>query len=157
VLDGEVEDVAIGAHKELYLLRWPCKLDRSAGEFVDDEELPEWEEWAVLLDLTDPQEAEVQTHLVQTCLAFQVQRFVVGRGALYRTFENGRIERIQENGRTVGLEIHHSRPRILEWPEGGHFPDERSYFEKNFSYATWWQPIFDGPETTEPIVLRVDR
>lgn len=157
LLEAEIEEVAIGARKELHLLRWPCTVDRSAEELADDERLPGHEEWAVLLDMSEPHEVAVQTHLVRTCLTFQASPFFWGRGGYFRTFENGTTERIVEDGRTVGIEIHHTRPRILEWQEEGHLPDDRSYFEENLPHAEGLRQYLEGPETTEAVVLRIDR
>lgn len=156
MLDGEVELIAYDSKKEIHILRWPCNTDPYEWDQMRDYELPRHEEWVVLLDMSDSKTVEARIHLVRSCLTFQVTPFFHGRGGLFRSFENGTLEKIIENGRTVGVEIQYSRPRILTHSGGNPLPDEREFFEESWPNDDWWRPFFDGPNTGTNVVLRID-
>ena len=156
MLDGEVELIAYDSKKEIHKLRWPCHTDPYEWDQMRGYELPRHEEWVVLLDMSDSETVEARVHLVRSCLTFQITPFFHGRGGLFRSFENGTLEKIIENGRTVGVEIQHSRPRILTHSGRNPLPDEREFFENSWPNDDWWRPFFDGPNTGTKVVLRID-
>jgi hypothetical protein len=157
VHEGELELLASGSAGRIFGIRWPCRTDPHAWEPLDDYDLPTDEEWLVIVGANHRGELNVQTHLVKTCLAFQVSPFFYGRGGLFRSFENGTVQKIIEAGRPVGIEIRHSRPRILSASGGTNpLPDHRQTFEEFWPHDDWWRPFFDGDEDDGVVVVRVD-
>ncbi len=154
--NGEVELIVSKAEREIHILRWPCTTDPHEWDQMRDYELPRNEEWVVLLDASDPGRVEARAHLVRTCLTFQVQQYFNGRGGLFRSFENGTFEEIIDNGRVVGLKIHHSRPRILTPTGANPLPDEREFFEQSWPIDDWWHPFFDESKADKTVVFRID-
>lgn len=155
--EGEVESIALGKEQEIHVLRWPCIADPNDWDVMRDYELPRYEEWLVLLDTGDSGKVAARTHLIKTCLTFQALQFFHGRGGHFRSFENGHFEKIIENGRSKGVRIHHSRPRILIPSGPSPLPDEREYFEKSWPNHDWWHPIFEVPNAGTDLVFRIDR
>lgn len=153
---AQAQLVAADGRRELYLLSWPCVHER--WDAAADYEFPADEAWAVLLDGTDPESVKVRSQLVRTCLTFEALPASHGRGGMQRTFENGVLDSIVEGGRTVGLRVRFSRPRVFtDGANPNPLPDSREAMEKWYPDENWWRPLFDDFDPAREVELRVDR
>ncbi len=99
-------------------------IERKCAE-VSDEAIPTRDLWMFKADLREDGSGRIDTQLVSTCKLIPVM-WGFDDGFLYRTFDNGQVEPLVENGETVGLRttlhpplaiLSKGEPRVVDWED----------------------------------------
>ncbi len=121
---------------------------------LDDYHFPEDEVWLIQVDARRPGVVTAHSQCVRTCLTFQARGFTHGRGGWQRSFPNGALEPIVEEGRCTGARIRFSRPRVFgDGANPNPVPDDPATLATWFPDDDWWRPFVNPPQD---VVLRLD-